>query len=124
MPPGRVVSLIAVGVLSLSCASGTDDAPLPSTANGPPEMTLPSAGDAAFQGRVTRLLPAGGYTYLEVLGPAGPRWVVTIGGGQPVGADVNVNSFGARKAFRSRRLGRTFDDLLFAVVRRATKGGR
>ena len=73
-----------------------------------------------LEGTVAERLPAGHYTYLSVHTEGGPQWVVTLGEGEAVGTEVTVKSFGLRRAFRSRRLDRTFDELRFGVVRPAT----
>ncbi len=71
-------------------------------------------------GEVRTVAPAGPYTYLEVATQEGaPRWVAVVAALSPVvtsGQRVAVSTFGAQSAFRSRRLGRTFDRLLFGRV--------
>jgi hypothetical protein len=83
--------------------------------DGPPAME-PASGSLA--GRIAERLDAGSYTYVLVDEGAGDRtWVVTLGGAAPVGARVRVTRFGAGRGFRSARLGRTFDHLVFGIVR-------
>jgi hypothetical protein len=82
---------------------------------GPPAME-PASGSLA--GQIAERLDAGSYTYVLVDEGAGDRtWVVTLGDAEPVGARVRVTRFGARQDFRSARLGRTFDHLVFGIVR-------
>jgi hypothetical protein len=72
---------------------------------------------APLEGLVEELLPAGGYTYLAVRGASGRRsWVVTMGRGASEGDRVAVRSFGRRASFFSRRLQRTFPELVFGLV--------
>jgi len=73
-----------------------------------------------LSGTVAERLSAGSYTYLSVKTADGPHWVVTLGEGQAVGTAVTVRSFGIRRAFRSRHLDRTFDELRFGIVRPAS----
>jgi len=81
----------------------------------------PAPGDERFGGRVVALRPAGPYTYASIdVGEGRNRWVVMLRAGDLATGDrVVVKSFGTQRAFRSRRLGMTFDELVFGVVRRA-----
>lgn len=82
---------------------------------GPPAME-PASG--ALAGRVTDRLEAGSYTYVLVDdGDGVATWVVTLGDAEPVGARVRVTRFGTRDGFRSARLDRTFEHLVFGIVR-------
>ncbi|MGK3992490.1 hypothetical protein [Sorangium sp. So ce1024] len=84
------------------------------------ELSRTVADVAPVIGVVEERLPAGSYTYLAVRPDGGsPVWVVTLGGGQPVGARVSIRSYGRRTDFASRRLKRTFPVLVFGVVSRA-----
>ena len=86
--------------------------------SGPPAMDPPGPLDAAFTGEVVERLPAGSYCYLQVQTDNGrSHWVATVGKGHPIGTAVRVKSMGVREAFRSRRLERTFERLLFGIVR-------
>ena len=81
-------------------------------------MDAPGPLDAAFTGKVTERLPAGSYCYLQVQTQGGDEhWVATVGKGHAIGTAVRVKSMGVREDFRSRRLMRTFDRLLFGIVR-------
>jgi hypothetical protein len=72
---------------------------------------------APLEGTVEERLPAGGYTYLAVRSASGRRtWAVTMGRGADVGERVQVRSFGRRVSFFSRRLQRTFPELVFGLV--------
>lgn len=102
--------------------------PASSLAESPPPLHgSPLAGAGApspearlFEGVVTRVLPAGGYTYLAIeLDDGSDRWVATMGAGEPKGRRVRVHGFAARADFTSRRLERTFDHLVFGMVRPA-----
>jgi len=72
-----------------------------------------------LSGRVEERLGAGSYTYMGVrLDDGGLFWTVTLGDGQPIGAEVKVRSMGRRTNFRSNRLQRTFPELVFGIVSR------
>ena len=72
-----------------------------------------------FDGGVIERLAAGSYTYLRVAGDDGEeRWIVVVGEGEAPGVRVRVRSFGARSAFHSKRLERSFDLLHFALTTR------
>jgi hypothetical protein len=72
---------------------------------------------APVEGTVEERLLAGGYTYLAVRSASGRRtWAVTIGRGASEGDRVVVRSFGRSASFFSRRLQRTFPELVFGLV--------
>jgi hypothetical protein len=74
--------------------------------------------------RVEQRLEAGSYSYLALRADDGAlRWAVTMGGAVPVGALVSVRSMGHQHQFHSRRLGRTFPDLMFGIVSRVDESG-
>jgi hypothetical protein len=87
------------------------------------EIERPRAGDERFTGKVVELRAAGPYTYASIdVGQPGTesrlRWVVMLRAGAIARGDrVVVKSFGTQREFRSRRLGMTFDELVFGVVR-------
>ncbi len=84
------------------------------------EVQAPRDDDRLFAGEVRQALRAGTYTYLEVRDRDGQsRWVVTMKRGFRVGSRVEVKNMGTRSDFYSPRLGRTFDELVFGVVRQA-----
>jgi hypothetical protein len=86
-----------------------------------PRYALPAAERGSFDATVVERIDAGSYGYLRVQrdGSAAPAWVVTMRPSVDVGARVRVTTFGHARDFDSRRLGRRFDDLYFAAVRRA-----
>ena len=75
-----------------------------------------SADDREFTGIVRERLPAGTYVYLGVESERGLRWVATTGSTAALGTHVHVQSMGTRRDFHSRRLDRSFDELVFGVV--------
>ena len=86
--------------------------------SGPPSV---ESDPASFSGTVREVLPAGPYTYLRLRVAEGDeRWVVVQG--DPDRERVTVHSYGRRRDFVSRRLGRTFDELYFASLAEAPKG--
>jgi hypothetical protein len=85
------------------------------------EAAPPRAGDEKLRGRIVELLRAGSYTYASVAAADGTtRWVVTMKRGLSLGDEVEVKNMGTQRGFRSKRLGRTFDELVFGVVRPAS----
>ncbi len=86
-------------------------------------FALPKAERLSFEGRVVDRLDAGSYVYLEVERSSGERsWTVTLSSsdGAKRGVEaVRVVAVGYASDFESKRLGRTFDGLYFAVVRPA-----
>lgn len=85
------------------------------------EVDPPRAGDEKLHGRIVEILRAGSYTYASVQPDEGEaRWVVTLRRGLSTGQEVDVKNMGTQRAFRSKRLGRTFDELIFGVIRPVT----
>lgn len=124
--PSEAAASSAQGIESASAAAVTEVAaasPSSSTTtkglDGPPTGLIPPGPDeATLFGTVAELLPAGGYTYLRVEPEHGePRWVVTLRRGLETGARVEVDNIGSRQDFYSRRLDRSFPELVFGVVR-------
>lgn len=117
----------ALGLVALSgCADGStpvdlDEAAVVVVAKNPfSEVRAPRDGERHLEGEVEQVLRAGTYTYLEVREASGrSRWVVTMKRGFRVGSRVEVKNMGTRSDFYSRRLGRTFDELVFGVVKSA-----
>lgn len=102
--------------LLLACGPAGPPAPARPVPSANPLAGLETApaGALRFAGRVETSLAAGPYTYLGVRdGDGALRWVATMGAGQPVGAEVEVRGVGLRKGFRSPRLGRVFDTIVF-----------
>ena len=105
----RLAIILALSISTSACAK--DD-----TASGPPTMEEPDV-EPVFAGEVLQRIRTGSYAYLEVRTAAGEkRWVVTLGQGAPRGSEVEVRAFGVRHDFKSKRLGRTFDHLVFGLV--------
>jgi hypothetical protein len=107
-----------------SCADGDldiDAAAAGAMAKNPfAEVEPPRPDQAELAGAVVERLAAGSYTYLAVsVDDGAPRWVVTMKPGFAVGDRVHVKNMGTRRDFHSKRLGRTFDELVFGVVRPA-----
>lgn len=67
-----------------------------------------------WSGVVTERIDGGGYGYLRVGEPG--RWVVGLDRGLDVGDRVDVRPVGVAEDFESRRTGRRFETLWFAVV--------
>lgn len=104
---------VALGVAVSACATEADP-------SGPPRMDAPDV-EGTFGGEVLQRIRTGSYAYMEVRTPSGEqRWVVTLGEGAPEGSQVEVRAFGVRHDFESKRLSRTFDHLIFAIVHTKT----
>jgi hypothetical protein len=115
---GRV-GLALLGTLAAwaSCARG--EATIP---GDNPMASFDTVSPAAQprRGRVVEVAQAGSYSYLRIASRDGRRrWVVTLAGDFRRGDEVTIRAFGTKRHFRSRRLGRRFDALTFAVVRPA-----
>ncbi len=111
-----VVSWLALG--AAACARAEPPTPAAESHKAMPAVDAP---DGHFSGEVAARLEAGTYTYLRVrTDTGGERWVVTLGAGAPVGSAVRVVNMGTRRDFHSKRLDRTFDDLVFGIVRTST----
>ncbi len=85
----------------------------------------PGPADRELRGTIVEVLRAGPYTYAAVASPDGSaRWVVTMRGGLSRGDEVEVKNMGTRRGFASKRLGRTFEEVIFGVVRTVSPTGR
>jgi hypothetical protein len=70
----------------------------------------------SFEGSASEVLRVSGYTYVAVDTGAGTRWAVSLAKDIDEGARVRVRAFGKKEAFESKKLGRTFDELWFAII--------
>jgi hypothetical protein len=116
---GMLAFLILAPIVALGLWS-TRSGPAPASAQaGNPLANLRTdrAGEP-LAGRVEERVAAGPYTYLDVRGAERRVWVVTLGRGAPRGASVRVRSLGQQQNFYSRRLQRTFPELVFGLVSR------
>jgi hypothetical protein len=113
-------ALRALGLCVVLCSVGISYAVHAGThASGNPLLSLTPPSEARpTEGRVVQRLPAGSYTYLALKLAQGdePRWVVTMGQGQPLNTRVKVRSFGTQRDFYSNRLQRSFRELSFGIV--------
>jgi hypothetical protein len=119
--------LVAFAVIAALCAwIGTDWFRHPSTDGGSAlgplsAYALPASQRSRFEGRVLERVRASSYAYLLVERDNGERsWVVTLAssaGARSSTEKVSVLALGYAQKFRSKRLGRNFDGLYFAVVR-------
>ncbi|GAB4568406.1 MAG: hypothetical protein Tsb0020_21820 [Haliangiales bacterium] len=79
------------------------------------DISLEERGER-LQGHAAEIVSAGSYTYLDLAIEGGERrWVVLLG--RPAlarGSAVTVTVMGSKRGFRSRKLGRVFDELTFA----------
>jgi hypothetical protein len=110
-------------IASLGCALllACDAAPSASATAAP---SNPFAANAlqksqrfSFDARVEERVPAGGYLYLRVRDGSGAvHWVATLRGLAPDGDAVRVRVMARAEHFRSPRLGRDFNPLLFVAL--------
>jgi hypothetical protein len=113
---------IAAPSTAPQAAAEVSSRPAESGALGPLQRyALPASERTSFDATVIERVDAGSYGYLRVQrdGNAAPTWVVTMRPSVGVGTRVHVTAFGRARNFDSKRLGRRFDDLYFAAVRRA-----
>ena len=97
----------------LACAPAA--APAPETN----PFAVAKADSSAWSGRIRERLDAGSYTYLLVERPGdSPAWVVTLKSGVPDAERVSVRVLKKSENFESKRLGRTFSTLHFALLRK------
>ncbi|MDP3500378.1 MAG: hypothetical protein Q8S33_08600 [Myxococcales bacterium] len=115
MKPALLVVLVASVAAALTAGRGdTLENPFATHALASPFET---------SGVVVERVPAGGYLYLKLRDVAGAEsWVVTLArtAPAPASADVRVTVFARADTFSSKRLGRTFEPLLFGAVRAAS----
>lgn len=117
-------SLAAAALLAfaVSCAERSPPpgrpTPASSTGSAPPFTLADAAAKRAFPAVVVTVLQVPSYTYVLVEDEGGARaWVATLKSRDLAeGARVRVQAFAERTGFRSRRLGRTFERLLFGRV--------
>ena len=75
--------------------------------------------ESAWSGRVLERLNAGSYVYLRVERAGGQQaWVVTAEAIAPDAENVRVRALRRVSHFESKRLGRAFAPLFFAIVRK------
>lgn len=118
----KLTPIVLIALLTGCATEPPPDGAKPPAAPDHAKGAMPAvdADRSELSGTVAERLSAGSYTYLSVKTADGPHWVVTLGEGEAVGTAVTVHSFGIRRAFRSRRLDRTFDELRFGIVRPAS----
>jgi hypothetical protein len=114
LPLGVIVLSCALALAAL-CVTFTNTGSA-ATANPLLMLIRNERARAAVVGRVEQRIAAGPYTYLEVRGERERVWVVTLGAGAPPGSQVRVRSFGRQLNFHSRRLQRSFPELVFGHV--------
>lgn len=114
-PPARHLGALLLAWALISCREG-DEAHLDASppASNPFAAATPMLD--AFDGDVVRVLPAGGYTYLEIATADATRWVAVMGDGPPVGSHARIEAVAIQRDFHSRRLGREFAELVFGRV--------
>jgi hypothetical protein len=99
--------------LLLACEAAPTAAPSnPFAANA-----LQKSQRFSFDARVEERVPAGGYLYLRVRDELGTtHWVATLRAFAPETDAVRVRVMARAEHFRSPRLGREFNPLLFAAL--------
>ena len=94
----------------------------PKEAPDPTSMPpLDPSETSELSGLVDHVERAGPYTYVQLDGPSGGRWVVVMGVIAPrAGSPVTFAVYGARSNFYSRRLDRELDELHFGRLLSST----
>ncbi len=127
-----VWTLLGVACASVACSHGAaslperaDDLAVAVAAQNPlPGIEPPTAAEKGWHGRVDEVVRAGSYTYLRVAcDDEVERWVVTLRSDFAIGARVTIKNMGTRRDFRSKRLARTFERLVFGIVHDETPHG-
>lgn len=117
-------TLLSAAALSQTGAPAPTTAPAPTgspggvtpyrfTGFGPPLPQRPAAAPAANVGTVLSVQTAGGYTYIEVAGPAGNTWLAAPISNVAVGERIRYGNGALMQNFSSRALGRTFPMISF-----------
>lgn len=108
-------------VLAVRVVAGSPVSPVSSAAG-----TMPFSIERlteSFAGTVREVLNVSGYTYVAVDTGTETRWVVVLAKHIDEGAHVRVRAFGKKDAFESKKLGRTFDELWFALITQQQQEG-
>lgn len=104
----------ALSLLALACAGEPSPVASKQEASGMP-FAIEKLTES-FEGNASEVLRVSGYTYVAVDTGAGVRWAVSLSKEIDEGAHVRVRAFGKKEAFESKKLGRTFDELWFAII--------
>jgi hypothetical protein len=113
----QVAALVVASVALVGC--GAADTTMTSAPSVSPRQGMPFAIDRlteSFSGTAQEVLRVSGYTYVAVDTGSGVRWAVSLQRDIDEGARVSVRAFGKKHAFESKKLGRTFDELWFAII--------
>ena len=117
--PAALLRLLPMLLLSVSAVGSG-----PAVASPPPghpsaeramEMLgVPAGGETDRHGRVVQAIDSNAFTYLELVDEAGDRrWLATPKGVYPLGSLVAYGAGRSVTHFYSRRLQRTFPEVLF-----------
>jgi len=108
-------TLLAAALAALTAAACAAPSDGPHTASMP--FKLEKATES-YEGVAQQVLQVPSYTYVAVKTDGGDvRWAVSLKKRElHEGARVHVRSFGEKEQFESKKLGRTFDRLSFAVI--------
>jgi len=115
----RCAAILCCALLTACGAKpNATDAPAAATSSNPFAANALQKGQRfSFDARVEERVPAGGYLYLRVRDQAGaPHWVATLRALAPEGDAVRVMVMARAESFRSPRLGREFNPLLFVAL--------
>lgn len=86
-------------------------------------IQMPGAGPARYQGQVVQILEAKPYTYLEVDTGRGQSWLAASGVNVAPGDVVTWADQAVMRAFKSKALDRTFDEVLFVAGLQPAQAG-
>lgn len=112
--------LALLGLAACAPAKPADGAARGAAAQRIASIAMPFGVDRlseSFAGTAREVVHVSGYTYVAVdVGEGRIRWAVCLAREIEEGARVRVRAFGKKSAFESKKLGRTFDELWFAIV--------
>lgn len=122
-PTPRLTPRTLVCALALLCAC---EAVTPANAavstrtvartDGSPLGDAAPSTDAPWTGVVEQALDAKPYTYLAVREGDALRWVAIMGAARAPGSTVTIRNLALRTDFHSRKLDRTFAELVFGEI--------
>jgi len=104
-------------VLALVALTACDQrVPVPTPAPSRSSAPAPSAAAAGVQGAILETMDSGGYTYMRLKTADGELWAAVPQTTVKVGDNVALANAVPMKAFQSKTLNRTFDEILFATL--------
>ena len=112
-----LLAAAALAIALAACGSSSSSVVEQKSSSARMPFVLEKATES-YEGVAEQVLQVPSYTYVAVKTDGGDvRWAVSLKQrGIHEGARVHVRSFGEKEQFESKKLGRTFDRLSFAVI--------